>query len=152
MPLLWLWCRPEALTPSLRTSICRGCGPKKTKKKERAGPGPELQGWGWGSCPSAPPRSPSRASAHPCQDHLCPLSSPACSLLSHGLSFFLVLSLLQRLLSASWKPLLLAAAQSLPGEQGNQDGAGGRGGTRMSSNPKISGRPFSKPFMREFPL
>ena len=34
--LLWLWCRLVAnssnCTPSLGTSICHGCGPKKTKK------------------------------------------------------------------------------------------------------------------------
>ena len=40
---LWLWCRlaPTDLikTPSLRTSICRGYGPKKTedKKKKKKG-------------------------------------------------------------------------------------------------------------------
>ena len=38
--LLWLWCRPEATAPmrppSLGTSICRGCGPKKTKKKKKS--------------------------------------------------------------------------------------------------------------------
>ena len=37
--LLWLWCRPGALapfsTPSLGTSICRGCGPKKDQKKKK---------------------------------------------------------------------------------------------------------------------
>ena len=36
--LLWLWCRPSATAPiRLGTSICLGCGPKKTKerKKER---------------------------------------------------------------------------------------------------------------------
>ena len=34
--LLWLWCRPSAiadLTPSLGTSLCCKCGPKKKKKK-----------------------------------------------------------------------------------------------------------------------
>ena len=37
--LLWLWCRPAAealiLTPSLGTSICGRCGPKKKKKKKK---------------------------------------------------------------------------------------------------------------------
>ena len=36
--VLWLWHRPAAtadLTPSLGTSICHGCSPKKTKKKKR---------------------------------------------------------------------------------------------------------------------
>lgn len=61
----------------------------------------------------------------------------------HCLSFsLLVLSLLRRLLSASWEPLLLAAAPSLPGEQGNKD----LGGSRVSSNPRIFKRPLSKPF------
>ena len=35
---LWLWCRPVVtsdLTPSLGTSICRRCGPKKERKKKR---------------------------------------------------------------------------------------------------------------------
>ena len=35
--LLWLWCRPAAVVligpPSLETSICQGCGPKRKKKK-----------------------------------------------------------------------------------------------------------------------
>ena len=33
--LLWLWCRPATWdwTPSLGTSICRRCGPTKTKDK-----------------------------------------------------------------------------------------------------------------------
>ena len=35
--LLWLWCRPGSYssdcTPSLGTSICLGCGPKKQKNK-----------------------------------------------------------------------------------------------------------------------
>jgi len=40
--LLWLWCKPVAaalsdLTPSLGTSICRRCGPKKKKKKKKKG-------------------------------------------------------------------------------------------------------------------
>ena len=39
LALLWLWCRPAAtssdLTPSLGTSICRGCGPKRTKDKKK---------------------------------------------------------------------------------------------------------------------
>ena len=34
--LLWLWCRPAAgssdSSPSLGTSMCSGCGPKKKKK------------------------------------------------------------------------------------------------------------------------
>ena len=40
LALLWLWCRPAAtapivkLEPSLGTYVCRGCGPKKTKKKK----------------------------------------------------------------------------------------------------------------------
>ena len=33
--LLWLWCRPAAVAlmrpPSLGTSMCHGCGPKKKK-------------------------------------------------------------------------------------------------------------------------
>ena len=37
--LLWLWCRLAAdssnSTPSLGTSICRGGGPKETKKKKK---------------------------------------------------------------------------------------------------------------------
>ena len=36
--LLWLWCRPAAVAlirpPSLGTSICRECRPKKEKKKK----------------------------------------------------------------------------------------------------------------------
>ena len=36
--LLWLWCRASSYSsnsvPSLGTSICHGCGPKKTKKGE----------------------------------------------------------------------------------------------------------------------
>ena len=36
---VWLWRRLAAaapnLTPSLGTSICHGCSPKKTKKKEK---------------------------------------------------------------------------------------------------------------------
>ena len=32
--LPWLWRRPR-LTPSLGTSICCGCGPKKEKKKKK---------------------------------------------------------------------------------------------------------------------
>ena len=34
----WLWYRPAAIapywTPSLGTSVCHGCGPKKQKKKQ----------------------------------------------------------------------------------------------------------------------
>ena len=36
--LLWLWCRPAAAadsTPNLGASICRRCGPKKTKEKKK---------------------------------------------------------------------------------------------------------------------
>ena len=37
--LLWLWCRGRRYssdwTPSLGTSMCRGCGAKKTKKKKK---------------------------------------------------------------------------------------------------------------------
>ena len=37
--LLWLWCRPAAAAPmgppSLGTSICYGCDPKKRKKKDK---------------------------------------------------------------------------------------------------------------------
>ena len=36
--LLWLWCRPAAVAligpPSLGTSMCCGCSPKKQKKKK----------------------------------------------------------------------------------------------------------------------
>ena len=35
--LLWLWCRPAVqlwFDPSLESSICHGCGPKRTKKKK----------------------------------------------------------------------------------------------------------------------
>ena len=36
--LLWLWCRPAAAAPvrplAWETSICRRCGPKKTKPKK----------------------------------------------------------------------------------------------------------------------
>ena len=37
-----LWCRSQTrlrsnLTPSLGTSICRGCGPKKDQKRKRKG-------------------------------------------------------------------------------------------------------------------
>ena len=37
--LLWLWCRPVAvaLIPSLGTSICLRCGPKKQKKGRKEG-------------------------------------------------------------------------------------------------------------------
>ena len=34
--MLWLWCRPASTadsTPSLGTSICQACGPRKGKKK-----------------------------------------------------------------------------------------------------------------------
>ena len=37
---LWLWCRRAAValdsTPSLGTSICCGCGPKKQKQKKKS--------------------------------------------------------------------------------------------------------------------
>ena len=37
--LPWLWCRPSSYSsdspPSLGTSMCRGCGPKKTKDKTK---------------------------------------------------------------------------------------------------------------------
>ena len=44
--MLWLWCRlvTTAPTPSLGTSICPGCSPKKKKKKKMA----EKIGWGGG--------------------------------------------------------------------------------------------------------
>ena len=32
--LLWLWHRPAGAIPSLGTSICCRCGPKKKKKKK----------------------------------------------------------------------------------------------------------------------
>ena len=38
LALLWLWCRPAVradLTPSLETSICCECSPKKTKKRKK---------------------------------------------------------------------------------------------------------------------
>ena len=39
LTLWWLWRRPAATTPigppSLGTSICRGCGPQKTKHKQK---------------------------------------------------------------------------------------------------------------------
>ena len=36
--LLWLWCNYSSnSTPSLRASICCGCGPKKAKKKKECG-------------------------------------------------------------------------------------------------------------------
>ena len=39
LELLWLWCRPAAVssnsTPSLRTSICRWCSPRKKRKKKK---------------------------------------------------------------------------------------------------------------------
>ena len=59
--LLWLWRRPVAtyssyLTPSLGTSTCQGCGPKKThththtkKKGEGGGNSPFLQNGGHAS-------------------------------------------------------------------------------------------------------
>ena len=34
LALLWLWCSSD-LTPRLGTSTCRGCGPKKQKKKNK---------------------------------------------------------------------------------------------------------------------
>jgi len=41
--LLWLWYRPVSTapidcTPSLGTSICHGCGPEKTKKRQKKTP------------------------------------------------------------------------------------------------------------------
>ena len=37
--LLWLWCKPVAIAliqpPSMETSVCLGCGLKKTKKKKK---------------------------------------------------------------------------------------------------------------------
>ena len=42
LALLWLWHRLAAVAqippPSLGTSICRGCGPKKTKTKQNEKP------------------------------------------------------------------------------------------------------------------
>ena len=38
LALLWLWHRPAAtalMTPSLGTSLCRGCSPKKTKDQKK---------------------------------------------------------------------------------------------------------------------
>ena len=40
LALLWLWCRvaaaaPVGPLPSLGTSICRGCGPKKRQKDKK---------------------------------------------------------------------------------------------------------------------
>ena len=39
LALFWLWCRPAAVasdsTPSLGTSVCHGCGPKKTKQTNK---------------------------------------------------------------------------------------------------------------------
>ena len=36
LALMWLWHMPAAVAPiSLGTSICHGCGPKKTKKKKK---------------------------------------------------------------------------------------------------------------------
>ena len=39
---LWLWCRLEATAQigllAWETSICHGCGPKKTKQKTQKGP------------------------------------------------------------------------------------------------------------------
>ena len=37
LALPWLWCRLAAPAPSLETSICYGCSPKKTKKEKRKG-------------------------------------------------------------------------------------------------------------------
>ena len=33
---LWLWCYSSNSTPSLGTSICHRCGPKKQKNKKRS--------------------------------------------------------------------------------------------------------------------
>ena len=45
--LLWLWYRLAAVArirpPSLGTSRCPGCGPKKTKKKKKIGTGRTYQ-------------------------------------------------------------------------------------------------------------
>ena len=57
LALLWLWCGPAATAlirpPSLGTSICSRCGPKKTPKKVR---------------PGRPPRGGRQACAPSCPD------------------------------------------------------------------------------------
>ena len=58
---LWLWRRPAATalirSPNLKTCICRGCGPKKTKDKKKKKKDKILEmedklvvarGWEWG--------------------------------------------------------------------------------------------------------
>ena len=56
---LWLWRRPAATalirSPNLKTCICRGCGPKKTKAKKKKDKILEMEdklvvarGWEWG--------------------------------------------------------------------------------------------------------
>ena len=32
LALVWLWCRPAVVVPSLGTSICLWCGPRKDKR------------------------------------------------------------------------------------------------------------------------